>query len=656
MRARLCKQLSVVEQMAFLDNWALSYPIPRTALDANSLSVRARTTGQGGAGQFELRGKGIFPDGSLIANKDIRSGSIVFEVREPISGCTIHLTTEYPVSYTGGKTRISIQEKKEKKSNEEQGRGESNRKQGQERPNVGNLFTSLLLLPEVSKVNASTMLRKKGFSKKAFWMDTAEVKPVGTSDNTVVLELTRLFFATGNRDDSNQFSAAIEYDFESRIRDIVSVCKRGSKIKADSISAALKYFSDVFEGALNFDYEIANFFTNKIKERLASDDAIGYMDGDDLLPALNQFIELELRKQGDSLGGTKRYFNLVDLPAAFMTGFSRRFITSLLAKPFVILTGNSGTGKTRIAKRFAKYLEVLDEHGEPNWLLVPVGADWTDNTKVLGFYNPLGDGGAGSYEETEILRLIKRANANPNVPFFLILDEMNLSHVERYFSDFLSHMETADGCSPLALDGYNKTCSNDAPAEELVYPQNLFVIGTVNIDETTYMFSPKVLDRANVIEFKPSKDDVLAWFNSSDETPGMATAAPGISSSFLRLAKDIQSGTDYISEIDAAIVTDIFSQLYDALEKCGYEFAYRTVREVRKYINAAHELDGDDFELSRSIDEQIVQKVLPKIHGNRREIKELLSELASVCDGNLSSNKIRQMQTKLDSVQYASFI
>ena len=96
--------------------------------------------------------------------------------------------------------------------------------------------------------------------------------------------------------------------------------------------------------------------------------------------------------------------------------------------------------------------------------------------------------------------------------------------------------------------------------------------------------------------------------------------------------------------------------MYEELEKCGYEFAFRTVREVRMYVNAAHELDGENYELERSVDEQIVQKVLPKLHGNKREIGNLLKSLKDICDGELSSVKISQMAAKLDNVQYASFI
>lgn len=363
------------------------------------------------------------------------------------------------------------------------------------------------------------------------------------------------------------------------------------------------------------------------------------------------------------------------LSPEFTNDFARRYITSLLAKPFVILTGNSGTGKTRISTRFAKYLEVRDENDEANWLLVPVGADWTDNTKVLGFYNPLANDGSGSYEKTGILRLLERANAHPDIPYFLILDEMNLSHVERYFSDFLSHMETAGEDNPIVLDGYENVEEDGSVSSSLNYPGNLFVVGTVNIDETTYMFSPKVLDRANVIEFKPNEGDVLDWFaKSADAEPEIVSAASGTAEAFLLLAKDIQGETDHIGFDAAEKLKDEFGKLYAVLEPYGFEFAYRTVREVRKYANAAHELatrdeaDDGEFDLTGVLDEQVVQKVLPKIHGNKREIGGLLEGLEGFCDENLggkdddakptslSGKKVEQMKARLGAVQYASFI
>lgn len=348
----------------------------------------------------------------------------------------------------------------------------------------------------------------------------------------------------------------------------------------------------------------------------------------------------------------KKKFTLKDLPLDFQLGFPRRYITALLAKPFVILTGNSGTGKTRIAKQFAQYLECGVDGGQKNWLIVPVGADWTDNSKVLGFFNPLGNEGKGQYECTNIVKFMEQANQHVNIPYFLILDEMNLSHVERYFSDFLSHMEIMD--IPFEIDGYGKS---------LKYPSNLFVVGTVNIDETTYMFSPKVLDRANVIEFKPVKDDVIKLFRGLDDSASIVPANDGSAEAFLSLAQEIRDAA-IADTLDVEYIENVFSEIYDVLEGSGFEFAFRTVREIRQYISASCALVEDisssnSFNLRDAIDEQLVQKIMPKIYGNKKEIGTLLDDLYSLCekyDFVLSKAKIEQMKGKLAKVQYASFI
>ena len=423
-----------------------------------------------------------------------------------------------------------------------------------------------------------------------------------------------------------------------------------------------------------FESEYVIFFKGeKLKCKLTTEwvgsEVVEGAQGNNYLQALIKLVNryysdvLEIKEESGEyyLYFLKKEFLLEELPNSFDSSFSRRYITSLLAKPFVILTGNSGTGKTRISKQFAEYLEVIDINGEKNWLIVPVGADWTDNARVLGFYNPLADNGVGKYEKTGIIKLIERANDNPEIPYFLILDEMNLSHVERYFSDFLSHMETPD--NPFELDGYRNKDDEDESTGKLPYPENLFVIGTVNIDETTYMFSPKVLDRANVVEFKPDKEDVLNMFSSASQEIKITPAKAGVAEAFLRLAKEIRSGKSRVDERQMAEVRNVFTAIYDITEKNGYEFAYRTVREIKQYISAACELSGQwaDAEIYRAIDEQILQKVLPKIHGNRKEIGTMLDELEAVCKQNgkeleLSRRKIEQMKGKLAAVQYASFI
>ena len=442
--------------------------------------------------------------------------------------------------------------------------------------------------------------------------------------------------------------------------------------------------------------------------------------------------------------------------------YIHRFTASLLAKPFVILTGNSGTGKTHIALQLAQYLSVpssnekntddcffvgdtinewtvrnitddtiyLSNEKEPtrlrpiqkdllqefvdfykanpeyltkqgnedrnlikespnarfdkflygfdatirvmakrvienksevgyenfrNTLLIPVGADWTDNTKILGYFNPLANDGKGEYVKSEILSFIELANDNPFIPFFLILDEMNLSHVERYFSDFLSAMESGE---PILL--YKKPDNCESTVEEkITLPKNLFVTGTVNIDETTYMFSPKVLDRANVIEFTPEKDDVLKIFTQKPNTQEILLSSAGMAESFVELSEKIHNFENGPLTDAGADLDGIFGDIYDILKPAGFEFAYRTTKEIALYYCAAKSINNELTTLE-IIDHQIVQKILPKIHGNKKQIGELLNKLkemlAKYDELKLSQTKVSSMIDKLEKYQYASFI
>jgi ATPase AAA family len=373
---------------------------------------------------------------------------------------------------------------------------------------------------------------------------------------------------------------------------------------------------------------------------------------------------LEIKEEGGNyyIYVLKKEFLISDLPDTFDSDFTNRYITSLLTKPFVILTGNSGTGKTRIAKHFSQYLErVID--GNKNWLIVPVGADWTDNTKILGFYNPLEE----RYVSTPILDFILQAMKNPSLPYFLILDEMNLSHVERYFSDFLSAMES-DEEIPLYKLSENKANSeedNTVIPEKIRLPKNLFVTGTVNIDETTYMFSPKVLDRSNVVEFKPQKEDVLELILDGREAKNIVTAGVGIAEGFMDLANIIRTGICNVEKSKLELVKDFLNSLYDILQESKFEFAYRTVKEIRQYFAASFELQKKDFNITKIMDEQIAQKILPKIYGDKKQIGVLLDTIKEKCqvgiedkskDMTLSIEKIDEMKKRLDKYQYASFM
>lgn len=294
-----------------------------------------------------------------------------------------------------------------------------------------------------------------------------------------------------------------------------------------------------------------------------------------------------------------------------------RYISSLSTKPFVLLSGLSGSGKTKLAQSFAQWLC----EDETQYTIVPVGADWTNREPLLGYVNALNN---TEYilPENGALQLMLRANENENKPYFLILDEMNLSHVERYFADFLSVMESKDNFK-LHSDTENK---KTGVPYELSWPKNLFVVGTVNIDETTYMFSPKVLDRANVIEFRVNKTEIESFLLSVKEITSISKKGAAMGSSFVSIAKKDPNESDY-SKLNIELL-----EFFEELQALGAEFGYRTATEIQTLFSKIDLINPEYRDkIDEKIDIAIMQKLLPKLHGSRRKLLKTLNLLAQKC-------------------------
>lgn len=240
---------------------------------------------------------------------------------------------------------------------------------------------------------------------------------------------------------------------------------------------------------------------------------------------------------------------------------------------------------------------------------------------MLGFPNALKD---NEYvkPDNRVLDLIIDANKNPDKPYFLILDEMNLSHVERYFADFLSVMETRCKISLHPGDADWE----DVPAE-IGFPENLFIIGTVNIDETTYMFSPKVLDRANVIEFRVTADEMKSYLlsNSAISLENIEGLGANMAGSFIEIAKNKNIKPENTVELNNTLMS-----FFSELKKTGAEFGYRSASEIIRFAAVVNIIEPG-WSISDIIDAAIMQKLLPKVHGSRRKLEPALKILGILC-------------------------
>ncbi|PWJ70526.1 dynein-related subfamily AAA family protein [Ruminococcaceae bacterium R-25] len=289
------------------------------------------------------------------------------------------------------------------------------------------------------------------------------------------------------------------------------------------------------------------------------------------------------------------------------------FYLSLKSKPFVILAGTSGTGKTKLVSLFAEAIGAAD-----NYKLIPVRPDWSDSSDLFGHVDLNGRFKAGA-----LLNVVKKANSDLGNPYIVCLDEMNLARVEYYLSDFLSIIETRKleanrlVTQPLVE---KEAFRDDVEAFEeygkLYWPENLYLVGTVNMDETTFPFSKKVLDRANTIEF--NYVNLKPNITRREYTPTVLT------NDFLK--------TRYISLgqcSDTALVEKISTELGNInskLEKANCHIGYRIRDEIVYYL-MNNKVDGSLLSYEEAMDFEIMQKILPRIQGSSTVIKTMLCEL-----------------------------
>jgi MoxR-like ATPase len=299
------------------------------------------------------------------------------------------------------------------------------------------------------------------------------------------------------------------------------------------------------------------------------------------------------------------------------------FYLALLSSPMVIMTGTSGTGKSWLPRIFA-------ELTGSRFSIVPVKPQWDDNCDMFGYTPPLQ---TTQFVQGAFTKAILAANENSAVPYIVLLDEMNLAAVEHYFSDFLSVIETRSRKNGTVVTDALPLELPPAPSEgpdqfaslrTLSLPAHVRVVGTANMDETTRPFSPKVLDRAFSIEFE---DVDLSAFPVGSTGQVDATQFSVLASRLADTANPVNvteahSRNPEVCEEAAAYLETIRSILAPA----GISFAYRTRDAVCYYMsnwqrdNLESVLPKDD-----ALDYCILQKVLPKIHGQGQVLRDVLS-------------------------------
>ena len=369
----------------------------------------------------------------------------------------------------------------------------------------------------------------------------------------------------------------------------------------------------------------------------------------------------------------------------------RPYITAIKSKPFLLLAGISGTGKSRIVRELARacWEEGTDEYKAQkpkNFQMVQVKPNWHDSSDLIGYVSRVS--GKAEYVAGEFLKFIAKAWEDTETPYFLCLDEMNLAPVEQYFAEYLSVIESRksheDGTvttDPILEKAdeewyFNLTASLTSDEdirkqfneEGISIPQNFIVVGTVNMDETTFSFSRKVLDRAMTIEM--NEVDLHGGLTKRHESIGKLSNAELVGSA----VEGVDVYNDYTDVCDIAL--GYLQKVNDILEGTPFKVAYRTRNEFLLYVvnNLPYCKDenGNDLEqgyvIARALDEITSMKVLSRIEGDDTKVSdELLDNLSKAIEDGLktvsgeentvksiSLAKLKEMKAKLVS-GYTSF-
>ncbi|UVI31012.1 MrcB family domain-containing protein [Paenibacillus spongiae] len=301
-------------------------------------------------------------------------------------------------------------------------------------------------------------------------------------------------------------------------------------------------------------------------------------------------------------------------------GLIENLYLCLKTKPFVILAGVSGTGKTKLVKLFAEALGAKSHNHQ--FTLIPVRPDWSDPSDLLG-YKDL----SGTFRPGRLAEVLVEASlpTNRNKPYFICLDEMNLARVEHYFSDLLSIIETQEWqndriVTSNLIDKDSLQTEDQAVYGNLSLPDNVYLIGTVNMDETTHPFSKKVLDRANTIEFNYIQLEQYPVQGHSNIETGAIVPNSFLRSDYLQLVDGYEDYRNLVHKTTERLV-----KINTILEEVHSHVGFRIRDSICFYMiyNEQFQLLSED----EAFDLQLLQKILPRIQGSSSSVKRVLLKL-----------------------------
>lgn len=374
------------------------------------------------------------------------------------------------------------------------------------------------------------------------------------------------------------------------------------------------------------------------------------------------------------------------------SALSTSYLTAMRTKPFLLLAGISGTGKSRIVKQMAfescPDIPALrsDKTAPGNYELIEVKPNWHDSSELLGYESEIG---GPHYVVTPFVRFLVKAMRYPDVPFFVCMDEMNLAPVEQYFAEFLSVLESrkllsdgtitseplikADIFSRYADQLHRDLDITDTETYKTVYdrlkndglrlPSNMIVVGTVNMDETTHQFSRKVIDRAMTIEM--NIEDAETPFKNFFEGGNALHYYDNPQPKDLFLPKVVQASEalSILRAEDASYLKEnvpgLLHSLNSALNGTPFKIAYRVQNELILYFFSLREENPDEAAealLAQAMDAILMMKVLPRIEGDEDLLDKPLKALAQFTENYpQASRKIAEMQERLPRAHFTSF-